>query len=75
MKSEMDAMKMDERKRLHWLRANRLTLIIVGIVWVGMIAWEFLHNETPYFLIGMVPVFALIRLVGYKLYKAEGKSP
>lgn len=72
MKSEMDAMKMDERERLHWLRANRLTLIIVGIVWIGMIAWEFLHNETPLFLIAMVPVFALIRLAGYKLCKSRG---
>ena len=65
MKSEMDVLNMDERQRLAWLRANRITLICVGIVWIGIITWEFLQQRTPYFMIVMVPVFAIIRYVSY----------
>lgn len=73
MKTEMDAMKMDERQRLYWLMANRLTLMIVGVVWIGMIVFEAMNdNRIPYFLIVMVPVFALIRLLAYKSYARRG---
>lgn len=68
MRSEMDVMKMDERMRLCWLLANRMTLVVVGLVWLGMIAWELLHDRVSYFLIAMVPVFALIRLGLYQMY-------
>lgn len=74
MKNEMDVMKMDERMRLCWLLANRMTLMVVGLVWLGMIAWELFHNRVPYFLIAMVPAFALIRLGFYHLY-ARRNSP
>jgi hypothetical protein len=67
-------MKMDERMRLCWLLANRMTLMVVGLVWLGMIAWELFHNRVPYFLIAMVPAFALIRLGFYHLY-ARRNSP
>jgi len=40
VKTEMDAMGMDERQRNAWLQANRLTLMLVGVTWLGMIAWE-----------------------------------
>jgi hypothetical protein len=65
MKSEMDVLDMDERRRLAWLRANRITLFCVGITWIGMVAWELLHQRTPFFMIVMVPVFAVIRYVSY----------
>jgi hypothetical protein len=68
MKSEMDIMNMDERQQMGWLLANRLTLIIVGIVWLGMIAWEILQNRIPYFLIVMVPTFAVVRFLSYLYY-------
>ena len=68
MKTEMDVMNMDERQRLAWLLANRATLVLVGITWIGMIAWELLQVNTPWFLIVMVPAFALARFVCYKLY-------
>jgi hypothetical protein len=68
MKSEMDAMRMDERQRLSWLLANRATLMIVGLVWVGMTLYEFIQSEKPYFLLIMIPAFALIRLAFYKIY-------
>jgi len=69
MKSEMDVMKMDERLENAWLRANRATLMIVGLVWIGVIVWEFVQDRTPYFMIVMVPVFALIRFAFYRVYK------
>jgi hypothetical protein len=73
MKNEMDVLKMDERQRLYWMMANRFTLIIVGLVWIGMIAHEALsYHRVPYFLIVMVPVFALIRLLAYKIYARRG---
>ena len=68
MKNEMDVMKMDERQRLCWLLANRATLLIVGLIWIGMIVWELLHQRVPYFLVIMVPVFALARLALYHVY-------
>jgi len=73
MKNEMDAMRMDERQRLYWMMANRLTLIIVGLVWIGMAVYQAVyHHRIPYFLIVMVPVFALIRLIAYKIYARQG---
>ena len=71
MKSEMDAMNLDERQRLCWLRANRVTLIVVGLVWLGMIAWEVTHERLPWFLIVMVVVFAVIRVTAYWIYSRE----
>jgi hypothetical protein len=68
VKNEMDVMKMDERQRLCWLMANRATLLIVGLIWIGMIVWEVLHERIPYFLIVMVPVIALARLAMYLVY-------
>ncbi len=68
MKSEMDAMRMDERQRVSWLLANRATLMIVGLVWVGMTVYEFVQNRRPYFLLAMIPAFALVRLALYKIY-------
>ena len=65
VKSEMDILNMDERLKLAWLRANRITLICVGIAWIGIITWEFLQQRTPYFMIAMVPVFAIIRYITY----------
>jgi len=73
MKNEMDAMKMDERQRLYWMMANRFTLIIVGLVWIGMAVYQAVYDHRiPYFLIVMVPVFALIRLIAYKIYARQG---
>jgi len=71
MKTEMDAMRMDERQRLNWLLANRATLFIVGLCWLGLIAWEAVHGRMPHFLIVMVPVFALVRFVFYQVYSRK----
>jgi hypothetical protein len=67
----MDIMRMDERQRLHWLEANRATLIVVGIVWLMMIAFELIEGRRPGFLIAMVPVFAAIRLGFYYYYARD----
>ena len=72
MKSEMDVLSMDERQRLSWLRANRVTLMFVGLVWLGLIAWELSSGKTPWFLIAMVPVFGLFRFATYKYFLARG---
>lgn len=65
MKSEMDVMSMDERQRLCWLLANRATLMIVGLVWIGMIVWEMIQGRAPLFMMVMVPIFAAIRFGWY----------
>ncbi|MCK4409576.1 MAG: hypothetical protein KAW67_05795 [Candidatus Eisenbacteria sp.] len=71
MRSEMDLMRMDERQRLHWLRANRATLMVVGVVWLLMIAFELSEQRTPGFLIVMVPIFAGIRFGFYYYYARD----
>jgi hypothetical protein len=68
MKTEMDVMKLDERQRSAWFQANRVTLMLVGITWLGMICWELYQQRTPVFLIVMVPVFALLRFGFYRYY-------
>jgi hypothetical protein len=67
----MDLMRMDERQRLHWLMASRATLMVVGIVWLLMIAFELLEDRTPGFLIVMVPVFAGLRLGFYYFFSRD----
>lgn len=69
MATEMGLMGMDERQRINWLRANRLTLFAVGLTWIGMIAAELARGTFPTFLITMVPVFALIRFLAYRTYQ------
>jgi len=71
MKTEMDILRMDERQRLCWLLANRVTLFVVGIIWLGMIGWKLYHGLTPWFMIIAVPVFALIRLITYVIYSKK----
>jgi len=71
MVTEMDVLKMDERQRVCWLLANRAILMIIGVVWIGMIFWQLLHHSIPYFLIIMVPVFALGRLLLYLYYSRK----
>jgi len=68
MKSEMDAMGMDAHRRHAWLEASRVTLIIVGVTWIGMIVWYWSHGTFPAFLLAMVPVFALVRFAAYKYF-------
>jgi hypothetical protein len=69
MSNEMDVMNMDERQRRAWLLANRATLFLVGIVWIGMIAWELFHRRVPVFMTAMVPAFALLRFAFYRRYQ------
>lgn len=69
MKSEVDFLRMTEEERICWLQANRLTLAVVGAVWIALIVRELLVGHSPWFLIAMVPVFALVRLAAYRYYK------
>jgi hypothetical protein len=71
MKNEMELMNMDERQRLAWFMANRGTVIAVGAVWIGMIAWELTHGRVPAFLMIMVPFFALLRAGLYFFYSSR----
>ena len=68
MKSEMDVMKLDERQRGAWLLANRATLFVVGAVWIGMIVEQMLAGRPSFFMLAMVPVFALVRFAFYRYY-------
>jgi hypothetical protein len=67
----MDLLRMDERQRWHWLAANRATLMVVGVVWLLMIAFELSEGRTPIFLIAMVPVFAGLRFGFYWYYARD----
>lgn len=69
MKNEMKILRMTDRERICWLRANRVTLLVVGVVWIGMIAHQLSAGKSPWFLITMVPIFAILRLAAYKYYK------
>jgi hypothetical protein len=71
MKSEMQMMRMDERQHLHWLKANRATLMVVGAVWLLMIIFELTEGRTPGFLIVMVPIFAALRFGFYYYYARD----
>lgn len=71
MRSEMDVMRMDERQRLHWLKANRATLMTVGVVWLLWIGFELLEGRTPWSLVSVVPVVAAVRLVFYWFYARD----
>lgn len=72
MKTEMDILGMDERDRLCWSRANRITLIVVGIAWLSVIALEFRRGNTPWFMMAMVPVFAGVRFMAYAYLRGVG---
>jgi hypothetical protein len=73
MRTEMDILRMDERQKLHWLEANRATLMVVGVVWLLMIAFEFSEGRDAWFLVAMVPIFAAVRL-GFYLYYARDRE-
>ena len=47
MKNEMDILSMDERQRICWLLANRLTLFIVGLTWVGWTIYRLIQGKCP----------------------------
>lgn len=68
MTTEMDLLRMDERQRLAWLMANRGTLIVVGLAWIGLIVRELAQGRMPLLLIVLVPVFAAIRGVLFFYY-------
>ena len=74
MTTEMNIMGMDKRQRLAWLHSNRVTLILVGLTWLGMIAWEISHDRFPIFLIAMVPVFAIVRFLTYRYYQRASRG-
>jgi len=68
MKNEMDAMNFDERQRYCWLAANRVTLIFVGLVWIGLIIRDLINQDPPWLMIALIPVFALVRFIAYRIY-------
>jgi hypothetical protein len=67
----MDVLHMDERQRHHWLEANRATLMVVGVVWLLMIAFELSEGRPAGFLIAMVPIFAALRFGFYYYYARD----
>ena len=68
MKTEMDVLGLDERQRMAWLKANRATLIAVGLLWLGLIFWDLSRGRQPWFMIAMVPVIAAVRWGFYRYY-------
>lgn len=71
VKNEMQLLGMNEQEQLSWLKACRLTLMLVGVVWIAMILGELATGSTPWFMIIMVPVFALFRLLAYRQIQAR----
>jgi uncharacterized membrane protein YhfC len=74
MSTEMDTLHMDERQRLAWLMANRMTLILVGLIWIGLIVWEIVQGRFPIFLVTMIPVIALVRFFAFRYYQRITKE-
>lgn len=72
--NEMDLMSFDERQKLNWLRANRFTLILTGILWCGYVLWQFLEGHKPYLLLAAIPVIAAIRFIVYKIYSSQSET-
>jgi hypothetical protein len=54
--------------------ANRATLQMVGICWIGRLAWEVGQGRQPWFLAAMIPVFAAYRWAAYRRYRRRGGS-
>ncbi len=73
MVTEMDILKMNDQQRIAWLLANRLTLIFVGLTWLGMIVSELIQGNIPEFLLLMIPVFAIFRFLSYRRYRQSPK--
>jgi hypothetical protein len=69
MKNEMDCLGTNEEQNQAWLNANQITLFAVGMVWIGMIVSRLITGDTPWFLIAMVPAFALLHLGTYVAYR------
>jgi len=67
----MDLLGMDERQRLAWLMANRGTLLAMGAVWIGMIAWSLIQGDVPAFMLAMAPAFVLVRQLLYHYYSGR----
>lgn len=74
MKTEMDALRMSEEERRWWLEANRVTLMVVGLVWLGMVGYRLWQGEAAGFLIAMVPAFAMVRLLAYQHFKRRARE-
>lgn len=69
MKNEMELLGMTGVERLCWLRANRTTLMLVGLVWIGMIVERLIAGTFPLFLIVALFVFAAIRFGLYRFFR------
>jgi hypothetical protein len=69
MKNEMEILGMTGVERLCWLRANRITLMIVGVVWIGMIVERLTAGVLPLFLIAGLFGFAAIRFGLYRFFR------
>jgi hypothetical protein len=74
MRDETEVAETTGSRQQAWHRANTLTLIVVGVVWIGMIVHRLSLGEMPSFLIAMVPAFALIRFLAYLHYKLRSVS-
>lgn len=74
MVNEMDLLGMTGHQRLCWLQANRITLQVVGLVWIGLILERLVSGGQPWFLIAMIPTFALVRFVAYRYCRRSDSS-
>jgi len=55
-------------EQLAWLQADRLTLLLFAVVWVGMIVASLLLDRTPWFLLAMLALLALVRYVAFHYF-------
>jgi EamA domain-containing membrane protein RarD len=74
MKSEMDVMAMTPQDRLFWLKANRVTLLVVGLVWIGIIIQQLTVGRMPWFMIAMIPFFASVRFGCYLVLRQSARQ-
>ncbi|UCG52693.1 MAG: hypothetical protein JSW58_03860 [Candidatus Latescibacterota bacterium] len=69
MKNEPDKMRIDSPRLHALLLANRVTLVIIGIVWIGMIIYRLAGGEYWRFLASTVPMIILIWHGTYLFFK------
>jgi hypothetical protein len=74
MKNKPDAMRIDSRRRNALLLANRVMLVIIGIVWIGMVVYRLAVGEYWKFLVSAVPMIALVWHGTYLVFKRHEEA-
>ena len=56
-------------EQLASLQADRLTLLLFVVIWLGMIVGSFLVERPPWYALGTLAVLTLVRYIAYHYYR------